>query len=393
MEIKKTNRIFAGKSKPNVMEKIGRNLLQIGCHLIFWIVVSYFFTGYSFLRPLAATAFYKEFLSLLFIMMMVYVNYMFLIPKYFLVGKIKTFLLFSFLTIVFAGLGEFMLLRSNIYFYCSAVLPPEQVAHYLWVTVMLLMVRDFCFFSLFFVIRIYQDLLEKYKLEKQVAADKMRTITLLQSSKDAKIVKISDIVYLSHSQNYTFFHTVDGEVYSQYISLKDVESLLPKDAFLRINKGNIVMLSQIVDYNNFSVTLNLMEENEPVVLQISAKNKEGILLKLKENSSNSSMTSRVIDGIKPNIDGIKEEETFFSEEKEETEEVILEEKSLEKEIFNYILSHSGCKIPDIMDAISGKSKSSIERSMRKLKEIGFIEYRGANKNGGYYVKNSKKSAI
>ena len=63
---------------------------------------------------------------------------------------------------------------------------------------------------------------------------------------------------------------------------------------------------------------------------------------------------------------------------------LLQENSLEKEIYNHILALPECRMPDIVKMI-GKSKSTIERTLKTLREGGLIEYKGALKNGGYFV--------
>ncbi len=358
---------------------------QIVLHSIFWAIVCYFFTRYSYLRPLAVTDMYKEYLTVLFIMTMVYINYLFLIPRYFLSGRFKTFFLLSTCVIVLTGIGEFFLVKSNIDQCTAAYITREERPYFYKIFIILLIIRDLCFLLFFFLMKLYRDLLAKYKFERQVIAEKSHTITVMESSKEARVIKIKDIVYLSYNQNYTKFHMLNGKVYSQYISLKNVESLLPQESYLRINKGNIVMLSHIADYNDSSVTLSIMEEGEQVVLQISPKEKDNILDRLKKSEKKFLKVSGHLDSITAKFDGVNSDEGVFLTVENSGEEILLDEKSLESAIFDFILTHPNCKMIDINEAIHDKSTSSIERGIRRLKAGRFIEYRGATKNGGYYV--------
>ncbi|MDL2312456.1 LytTR family transcriptional regulator DNA-binding domain-containing protein [Bacteroidales bacterium OttesenSCG-928-B11] len=362
--------------------------LQLILHSAFWFVIFYFFTRNSFLRPLAIATPYKEYLSVLFVMIMIYVNYFYLIPKYFLSKKFKIFFPLAIGTIVVAVMSEFFLVKPNIYQCASGYLPAEEFPKYYRILVMLLFFRNLCFLLFFFLLKLYQDLLEKYRLEKQTFADRTHCITILLPSKKAKIVRIEDIVYLSHDQNYTYFHMTNGKKHPQYVSLKDVEDTLPKDFSLRINKKYIVMILHVVDYNKASVTLDLVENGEPVVLPISEQKKDMVSEKLKEIKRKSSVSFRLLHDENAKNDGRTDECIASVTEENDKEELFLEENSLECEIFDFVLAHPNCSMPDIVEAIKGKSKSTIERSVRKLKAGGLVEHRNSTKKGGYYVVES-----
>ena len=55
------------------------------------------------------------------------------------------------------------------------------------------------------------------------------------------------------------------------------------------------------------------------------------------------------------------------------------------EIMSLLKEHPGWRVPNLVQA-AGKSRPTIERYLRKLREQGLIEFRGAPKNGGYFVK-------
>lgn len=59
----------------------------------------------------------------------------------------------------------------------------------------------------------------------------------------------------------------------------------------------------------------------------------------------------------------------------------------ELELLYHTISESPCKKAHELKAQIDKSKATTERHLKLLKEMGLIEYRGAPKTGGYFVKD------
>ena len=55
-------------------------------------------------------------------------------------------------------------------------------------------------------------------------------------------------------------------------------------------------------------------------------------------------------------------------------------------VFILIKNNGGIKAKNIAKGVM-KPKKTIDRYLKKLKDIGKIEYRGSNKTGGYYTTN------
>ena len=56
-----------------------------------------------------------------------------------------------------------------------------------------------------------------------------------------------------------------------------------------------------------------------------------------------------------------------------------------REVYMIVKNNPGIKIKKVAE-LRNKSKSTIEKQLTDLKKKGIIEYRGANKTGGYYAK-------
>lgn len=371
------------------MKQQKKPILLIILQVLFWGIVAYFFCNYSFLRPFAVQDIYKEPVSLGFIILMVYANWFLLIPLFFKRNRFAMYWLLAILSIFLAGMGEFFLVKPNIISCYSRTMDNDLMNRFLRIAFFMITIRDFCFFIFFFLTRLYLDISKTYLLEKQTVSEKCQTVTVLLSSKEARIVEISKISYLSHDQNYTTFHLVSGEELKQYISLREMEEVLPKGTFIRINKSCIVIFSQILDYNEYSVTLKPIYGKANKVLPIYLKGREEVLSILKKYMQETSENNLKKAGEKSKNGGIYDEITPVLAEENEKTELILEENSVEKEIYDYILAHPSCKSFDILEAINIASKRSIERSIQELKKMSFIEHRGSNKTGGYFAIEKK----
>ena len=387
-------------------------------HLIFWAGVCYFFTHFSSLRP--GGGLYKEFVSVLFIMAMVYLNYFCLIPKFFQTGKLKQYWLFALLSIVIAGVGEFILVLPEIR-KCSNSTPLDLIPTVFRTFLFLIILRDFGFFLFFFLLRLYNDLIIRHIREKQMISAATQAIFIPLKNGAMKEVKISEIVYISQEKNYSYFYLINGMRYHQYSSLSETEQLFPENTCLRINKSILVILSNVVSYNKTSIQVNLKEKGLPVTLKISEKYRDTVLSTLSkhkdqmlQNESNPNVKNNNGSGVKrwsnrknntPKEEkyGVKLQNITFenhvvspiTENSPQQISKVLESVELHKTskaILNFIKDYNndvtknkkGCRVPTIAEGIN-LAQRTIETHIIILKEHHLIEYRGAPRNGGYYV--------
>lgn len=68
---------------------------------------------------------------------------------------------------------------------------------------------------------------------------------------------------------------------------------------------------------------------------------------------------------------------------EETEVVTLNEGA--DQILRLLQVHPGWRVPNLAEALQ-KSRPTVERHLRELRNAGRVEFRGAPKNGGYFAK-------
>ena len=56
-----------------------------------------------------------------------------------------------------------------------------------------------------------------------------------------------------------------------------------------------------------------------------------------------------------------------------------------REVYLFVKANPGIKIKKVVQ-LCGKAESTVGKQLTDLKKKGIIEYRGANKTGGYYAK-------
>lgn len=368
-------------------------IVEIGVHIILWMIIMYFFTHYSYLRPSRLEVFYKEILTVVMIAVMVYLNYLFLIPQFLQKGKLSLYWSLSVCSILLVSLGEFFLFKPIVEKCYSSAIGTKEFDHYLITMFVMLNIRNLSFFMFSFLIRIYQDISKRYLLEKQIVSQKTQTISVVLSSKEAKLVNISDISYLSHNYNYTTLHLVSGSKLEQYISLKEMEAILPKGTFLRINKNCIVMLSQILDYDRHSVILKPIDDEGSKVLPISQKERGNLLLQLgryiqktiEDNSKNAGVNSKNagVDNENMSKEGLCAGEKFFQNEEKKRNLDDLPLNDIAKKVLFFIIENPGTKLSAIAKSVQ-RSERTLERPLKSLTELGLVNFVGAPKFGGYY---------
>lgn len=349
----------------------------VAFHIFFWILVCFFFYSNSFLRPFPHNAGYKEFLSIIIIVIAIYTNYLYLIPKFFNSFRLSEYFFFAAITIFTAGIGEFLLLKPNIIECYPDSLTPETLNHVFRTTIFFLIIRDFCFLLFFFILRLYQDVFKEYMLDKMTTSQETHTLTIIQTHGKPIVVKIEDIVYLSHQQNIVYIHLVNSVVHSQYSTLTRMLETLPPDLCLRINRGNIVVFEHIIGYNDNFVQLDIVQKGEFIELPISPKYKESVLSKLKNHLQNLPVEK------KKNFGANMTKTDNFSEEKT-SKKTNISLKPTAEAVFSYISKHPRCNVPEIEKAIN-KTSRTIEMHIRELKKMELIEFRGYSRHGGYYV--------
>jgi hypothetical protein len=216
---------------------------------------------------------------------------------------------------------------------------------------------------------------EKAFAEKKAIIQKEGIISFFTCNKKQTTLKVSQIAYLYQNKNRTAIHTIDGKVSHTYSSLSAHKDSLG-DKCLRINREVLVIYDNIVSYTHDS--LLVIDNNNAHIKQFNFfKNKSyTIYSNLKQKLPHLEQKNNKIVKQNDTFEGISYQNDDKNKTNDGINELILEE----------IRKKEGIYVSHLAEIFKKKfSKSTLERKLKELREDGLIEFRGAKKNGGYYI--------
>lgn len=238
-------------------------------HIVFWVCFFIYFTVNNNLRPFPSLHPYKEYLIGLGVLISSYLVYFFLTPRYYLAGYFKYFYIGVVLLLFSLTLFEFSLLHDDLLLWRQAF-PEDYRLGLMLQIIILVLLRNACFIGLFFLLRTNRYYLKNIQAERMGLLQNTSYYNIVLSMKEVKTVKITDIMYIRHQKNYSYFYMSDGVHYAQYMSLTKVMGELPKTLFMRISRNTIVNTRYIVNYKKGILSLQSLrvegieETNLPV---------------------------------------------------------------------------------------------------------------------------------
>lgn len=366
------------------MEK-NKQYYKIIFHVVFSIVLILSFGHNCILRPGSTQAPYKEYLSGVLVLIMIYVNYLWLIPQLFFKRRFLLFGLCAIGSVLLTGISEMSLLFSDL---------QENISRFwgiraqmsIWMTLTsFVLLRDFGFFCFFFILKS----LEEERMQQQKLAvslyNQVSHIDAKNRKNETIIVNVNDIVYCEQKNNYTWIHTLDGEIYSKACSMTDFEKLIGSDISIRISRQHLVLRSYVSDYTAKTLLISLPNQPDPISLNISPKRSESVIKVLEiDHRIRSQIESSMAKSNPQNAetDNSQTINKAFDIEDATPEPIdkLLNEKAME--MYEYIRSHPNCGRQRIISDLH-LPKSTAERYLRKLKDFGLVEYYGNWKTGGY----------
>jgi len=333
-------------------------IIEIAANIALGIAVIVFFGRNSFLRPAACQSLYKEYVSGIFVLLMVYANSLLFIPKLFLKRRFALFSLAAVVSILVAGIIEFALIHNEM---SSMVIRYSQGTQYhleMLTYLFLICIRDFAFWCFFFMSALLKDKVREIRILDRSISKQSNLISVKTFKNEMRILPIDQIAFVESQHNIAVVHTLDGNKYYRYCSLKEMSHTLGEERTVRISRSQLVMKSAVATYDREMVTLRSTTEAEPVTLVIS------------DSFQNDTLSALVANDAIPQQQFVK-----YSTAKVRSD-IVLE----------YIKEHPGCKMTVLIEDMNLK-RSTIEKEMSRLKSMRLVEYRGSKKTGGYYLKD------
>lgn len=354
------------------MSDSARSALRIVLHAVFCVGIILFFGNFCTLRTADCRHIYKEYLSGLAVLAIVYLNKFVIFPRYYVRRKYYKYALWTFTSVLGAFLFEMLLVGNDIFTVLSTKSVLFNAFVYLFFEGFYIFLRDlsfatvtFAFLAMLFYMKKNQDkdisLFNEFSIIETRTCDKNATVSF---------VSVDDIAYCKQEQNYTYLYLVNGEKRFRYGTLREMATILCNKYALQVSRNIIVVYKNISSYNNSMVVVNLLPQN--VVLPFSKNYSNGACELIFQHTGKKEAP--------PATEG-----TVDTQSKSKKKTIGANQNGqMQNAILEFIANHPGCSATAIKKNRS-ISQSTVNRILAQLKSQGLIEYTGSKKNGGYKV--------
>lgn len=378
-------RIFVSNlSIVSIMDNKARTqkLVKFFCHTFFIISLFLCFENYSFLRPAPYKALYKEYIAAFILVMMLYINYLIFIPKFYLKRNFSLFIFLSLISVFVATTLEMVIIAPDIVACMPTLFSEQEIRSGIVIHSFLVGFRNIAFLLFFFVLRIFEHERETLEKERIALAKNKGFICVPNGKDDMRTISISDISYILHERNYTYIHTIDGSRYCKYCSLSSMEELLPENLFLRVSRNTIISINIITRFTDDSVTILYGNPAQEISFTLS----ENYVPDVKEILNSVGGLNCSVGGLNSQNGGLKDRFGGLNEGIDMANlEEFMDNIAHDEDLLNL------CRIIAKDPSVTTKSLSeqlhiplrTIERKIKYLKDNGVLQHNGAKKNGGY----------
>ena len=341
-------------------------------HAAFCVFILVFFGRNCQLRPAAFGALYKEYISGLILIAMIYANYLFLIPNLYLKGKRILFWVLALTTVIASGMVEMIMVSPNIQ---RCFLGEEnrilfgEWFHYLSLVVL----RNFGFFCFFFMLRIFEHERRQNK-ELCQAVRKNNLVDARDNDNRCTTVHTDSIFYCEQKENYTHIYDEQGNSYSRYCSLTNFAELWGKDLCLRISKRHLVARKYIRFQSPKQITLYSESTGKSITLPVSPNIEEDVA---------QAIANMKIPTFETNLEEIPPMASLPQEKGIKSDDMGKKART----IYEYIKEHPNCRKSEIIADLHFP-EGTVTRYLSLLKDKELVQFNGNWKTGGYKAVNN-----
>lgn len=341
-----------------------RTSVHVIFHLLFLLAMWYFFGCNCWLRTAAYPDLYKEYLSGIIAIMVIYLNYYLLFPKFYTQRKYNLYWCLSVLSVVISGAAEMVMVAPNLLNMYSQSGYTDLATHFLLKESFLVTLRNGGLVLFAYALNTILWL-QRESEEKDFSLRKKLNFLEVRDKEHKTLIRIRQICYCIQERNVTSIHLTDGSTYLRYNSMNDLEELLGREEFLRISRNVIVQKASISQINDNNVVMKESKSEEnPLVFVIG---------------------SSYTDIINTHQSYLNYTQEAASTEKEDSESKSTRQLEKIEIVYRYIKTHRFCSVKEISEACH-IPYSSVTRYLALLKNSKRIKYKGSRKTGGYIVR-------
>lgn len=353
------------------MSENAKSALRIFGHVVFCASIILFFGNFCTLRTADCQHIYKEYISGLAVLAIVYLNKFILFPRYYVQRKYYKYALWTFASVLFAFLFEMLLVGPDIYKVLSSKSLLFNTFIYLFFEGFYIFLRDLSFatitfavLAMFFYMKISQDkdlsLFKEFSKIEARTCDKRATVTF---------VSVDDIAYCKQEQNYTYLYLVNGEKRCRCGTLREMVTILCDKYAIQISRNIIAVYKNICSYNDSEVRVKVLPRDVFLPFSKNYKNRACEFIFQYTGKKKSPKTTSADDSQS------KSKKRMIS---------VNQSNQMQSVILDFIANHPGCSAAAIKKNRT-VSQSTINRILAQLKTQGLIEHVGSKKSGGYRI--------
>ena len=220
---------------------------RIATHAVFWVLY-YILFGLIWVGEKGYLAsFYLEFVLLPIRILAVYVTIYFLLPRFLLKRKFKSFFLGYVLTLVLGG----MLQRIFIHLFYEELLLNDSSSG-LFSLMMLVRAIVLINTTVLFVLGV--KLFQLWAMEHEKNQGLKKGILEIRANRKTHRVPVENILFVEGLGNYVTYHLSDKSKITSYGSIKGALELLPAN-FRRVHKSYIINKEHIKSYDALTIDI------------------------------------------------------------------------------------------------------------------------------------------
>lgn len=293
-------------------------------NMLFWMIICFFFVRFSLLRPICDNHIYKELISVLLIMSVVFTTRHLFIPKLFSRGRYDMFWTVSVCTLLLVALLEILLVKPDIEHKIYSALNTNTYFLYIYGRVF---IRDSFFFAWFLVLHLYTQQRDTFRAKQRASVMEHRSVQFSLPGHTEVSIPIDLILYIQETGHETRVHCTNGEIVTIANPLSYCKEMIPVSLWTFDGTNKMVFHRHLSEY-----FINQSDQGTRDIKSV----------------------------------------------------VLLSQRQFQ--IFEFIRQHPNCTAPFIMENMSGKhSLRTIEREIALLREKGLVAHTGSSKGGGYEV--------
>ena len=236
--------------------------VQVIFHLLFLLAMWYFFGCNCWLRTTAYPDLYKEYLSGIIAITVIYLNYYLLFPKFYTQRKYDLYWCLSVLSVVISGAAEMVMVAPNLLNMYSKSGYTDLATHFLLKESLLVTLRNG---GLVLFAYALNTILWLQRTEEERQFDLRKQFGLLDvkgHKRGNTFINTKQVLYCIQKRNVTLIHLTDGSTYLRYNSMNDLEE------FLRISRNVIVQKKRILQLNGINVEMEGNDDGESISLEV-----------------------------------------------------------------------------------------------------------------------------